>query len=44
MPVLEQIGEATKLVDVPRVSELGQGAYVEREVMLVKNSGQRLRA
>ena len=26
----------TKLVDVLRVSELGQGAHVEREIMLVK--------
>ena len=35
--VLEQIEKQLhKLVDVLRVSELGQGAYVEREVMLVK--------
>ncbi|GAB7262753.1 MULTISPECIES: acetolactate synthase small subunit [Dickeya] len=35
--VLEQIEKQLhKLVDVLRVSELGQGAYVERELMLVK--------
>ena len=35
--VLEQIEKQLhKLVDVLRVSELGQGAYVEREIMLVK--------
>ena len=35
--ILEQIEKQLhKLVDVLRVSELGQGAYVEREVMLVK--------
>ncbi|MCX8957550.1 acetolactate synthase small subunit [Erwinia psidii] len=34
---LEQIEKQLhKLVDVLRVSELGQGAFVEREVMLVK--------
>jgi acetolactate synthase small subunit len=37
MKVLEQIEKQLhKLVDVLRVSELGQGAYVEREIMLVK--------
>ncbi len=35
--VLEQIEKQLhKLVDVLRVSELGQGAHVEREIMLVK--------
>lgn len=35
--VLEQIEKQLhKLVDVFRVSELGQGAYIEREIMLVK--------
>ena len=35
--VLEQIEKQLhKLVDVLRVTELGQGAYVEREIMLVK--------
>ncbi|WP_067706835.1 MULTISPECIES: acetolactate synthase small subunit [unclassified Erwinia] len=35
--VLEQIEKQLhKLVDVLRVSELGQGAFVEREIMLVK--------
>lgn len=35
--VIEQIEKQLhKLVDVLRVSELGQGAYVEREIMLVK--------
>ena len=35
--IMEQIEKQLhKLVDVLRVSELGQGAYVEREVMLVK--------
>ncbi|MBP2845990.1 acetolactate synthase small subunit [Dickeya oryzae] len=35
--VLEQIEKQLhKLVDVLRVNELGQGAYVERELMLVK--------
>lgn len=35
--VLEQIEKQLhKLVDVLRVTELGQGDYVEREVMLVK--------
>jgi len=35
--VLEQIEKQLhKLVDVLRVSELGQGDYVEREIMLVK--------
>jgi acetolactate synthase-1/3 small subunit len=34
---IEQIEKQLhKLVDVLRVSELGQGAYVEREIMLVK--------
>ena len=30
------LSRMTKLVDVLRVSELGQGAHVEREIMLVK--------
>jgi acetolactate synthase-1/3 small subunit len=35
--VLEQIEKQLhKLVDVLRVTELGQGAFVEREIMLVK--------
>lgn len=35
--VIEQIEKQLhKLVDVLRVSELGRGAYVEREIMLVK--------
>ncbi|MEN5016805.1 acetolactate synthase small subunit [Erwinia sp. Eh17-17] len=35
--VIEQIEKQLhKLVDVLRVSELGQGAFVEREIMLVK--------
>lgn len=35
--VIEQIKKQLhKLVDVLRVSELGQGAFVEREIMLVK--------
>lgn len=35
--VIEQIEKQLhKLVDVLRVSEFGQGAYVEREIMLVK--------
>ena len=35
--ILEQIEKQLhKLVDVLRVSELGQGAHVEREIMLVK--------
>lgn len=35
--MLEQIEKQLhKLVDVLRVSELGQGAHVEREIMLVK--------
>lgn len=35
--VLEQIEKQLhKLIDVLRVSELGQGAFVEREIMLVK--------
>ena len=33
---IEQIEKQHKLVDVLRVNELGQGAHVEREIMLVK--------
>ncbi|SQB26178.1 acetolactate synthase 3 regulatory subunit [Citrobacter koseri] len=42
--VLEQIEKQLhKLVDVLRVSELGQGAHVEREIMPGEDSGQRIR-